>query len=337
MKMSDISKDNFDKIKGFSSHVDEFLTKVNSYTGALIGYKSKFVELDKVLDGLQPGLTFVAGRAHHGKTMKMLNWAWSIAENNKSAHVIFESIDDSRHDVIKRLISMMSKQPMIHVGYPKRFLGSDIVPEKVKASFKKSFNYAVDIVKSTKNWELNDVSNGRSLEAILARTEEKIKQGKDCVLFIDNFHNIEFGKGMDDNSKFSEASKILKEFGNNHDIPICCTVKLRKASMDYKGIYRRPHIDEIKNSVDIQFDADVILGIYNHYIASDKSSDLYDVHRNLKCPVIETHVLKSKKGDCHDFIYDTLHGSYAWLEEKQSELFEEHKAYIDNYKAKNSG
>lgn len=312
-------------------HVEAYNEKAFARTGLLIGLRSKFRELDIALEGLQDGFYMVAGRSHHGKTMKMLNYAFSIAENNKGHHVVFCSIDDRADRITNRLLAMFSGYPMSHIAHPNRFLSSKDVPESTKNHFKAQHSYATQFLSQKGNFELCDIEDGRTLELIFERCEQRKSEGKKVVLFIDNFHNLKYtGKSRNENEKWQEVSFALKEYSKH--MPVVCTVKLRKASSDYKGLYRRPHIDEIKNAVDLQFDADVIMSIYSHFIASDKKSELTIKQGNVICPVIETKVLKNKYGECHQNIYDVLYGYKAWMEECDGSRFEEFKSYIDNWK-----
>ena len=324
------------KDKGsLSDAIGSFYDAAHSYSSNMAGYRSNFPALDNTLEGLQKGLILLGGRAHHGKTMWFVNYLFALARNNKDVTVVFFSIDDDKDIIANRLLSMSSILPMKYTKNVNKVYHNPDFTEVQKEMFQKNYANHKRIIENIRNFKLFDAGDGRSLQFILDTAHEiREKHGK-IILAIDNFHNISHDI-RNENERFSDISGKLKDFATNTETPVICTAKLRKAEFD-GGYFRRPNIDQIKNSVDIQFDATVILGIYSHYIATDKASDLYENFRGTTAPIVEIHVLKNKQGDCHKYFYYDLKGAFALVEERDPDTFEEHKAYIDNYKAKNSG
>lgn len=72
----------------------------------LPGLRTPFARYNEIMGGLQPGLHFFGGKSSSGKTSMILNIVRELLLNGQP--VLMIQLDDTHHDVVSRLVSMMA-------------------------------------------------------------------------------------------------------------------------------------------------------------------------------------------------------------------------------------
>lgn len=282
----------------------EFEKKINEYEewvfnrkNELLGMPCGFPRLTEALDGIQNALYLVAGRPNIGKTCFNLQLGYNIALHNERVFVLVWSIDDNLKKVIPRLIATECGIPINVISNPIHKLKPEYGynPEQIKMMLEQR-EQAVNKIKSlSKRFVVKDISSGNSIEKIekSVMTYRAITQTEDMqlVLFIDNFHKLTTEKNIQDiRSKFTFLSEQVKRICNVYDIPVICTAELRKS----ENI--RPQEEDIKETVDLLYDADCIMLLHNevHRIGEYESKVFFVDEEGNKKPILEVEVSKNK-------------------------------------------
>lgn len=190
-------------------------------------------------------LIVLAARPSVGKTALMLQFAKTAAKSGRPA-VIF-SLEMTKEELGKRLLFSTG------LVSPKDIAGKNVDWNR--------FENARSEVNSLPIY-INDES--RMLEAILSRITSSVNQGKCGIAFIDYLSLIP----LDKSSKASTAQQIgyitheLKNLAKRTRIPIVILVQLNR-DFAKEGDSSAPQLYHLKDSGDIEQDADVVLMLAN--------------------------------------------------------------------------
>ena len=326
----DMSEKRFPSTK---SRVESFLITAEKRDGQLIGMETGFPELDKRMDGLQPGIVLVGGRSHHGKTMSFLNLMSGVLSKNKKAKVLYFTIDDSANKIINRLLSNQSGASINDIAFPKRVAREK--PDKYKEFVKKMLDGVALLSENSDRLQLIDAADMVDYSKIVEEitiSKSELSEDEELVVFIDNFHKIR--NDVFKENEIKQMSNGLKELSVALGIPIIMTVELKKT-----GLYNRPGIDDISDSKALQYDADVILMIHNEYQATQGKTDAVYITgtpgNEIYNPVIEFHLCKNKQGDSHGFLYYAFFGWKAKIKELDKKSFEGYTMIINGSNGRN--
>lgn len=298
----------------------EFEKKINEYEewvfnrkNVLLGMPCGFTRLTECLDGIQNGLYLIGGRPNIGKTCFNLQLIYNLVLNNDKVFALVWSIDDNLKKVIPRLISTESGIPINIVSNPIHKLKPEYgyTPEQIKMMLEQRETAVNKIKGLSKRLVIKDISSGNSIETIekSVMTCRAITKTSDMqlVLVIDNFHKLSTEKYMNDpRSKFTYLSEQIKRIANVYDMPVLCTVELRKSDNI------RPQEDDIKETVDLVYDADCIMLLHNeiHRVGEVESKVFFVDETGQKKPILEVDICKNKtsafKGNLYFRFYSDL-------------------------------
>lgn len=275
--------------------------------------------LNKAFNGLNPGLTLVAGPSNTGKSMLLLEIMRRVIANNqyqnedhpKKAYCIYFSLDDSRNELLPRMMASDQRITINQALFPKTLVDKPVILEKRQQgllNLKKNAPFFT-------MYDATDCQHIQDIEAVLRRhhTElETLFPGEyQIVAFIDNFHDVTYkmeGNGfMEENQKYDYTSGRLGELAVELDLPILCSAELKKSN-----VMKRNTLEDVKSSGKIVYEAKGIILLFNEVGVKNDSADIYwemasagdspygDAKR--KMPILEMHVAKNKfsefKGRC---------------------------------------
>ena len=281
----------------FELKVNEYEEWVFSRKNELLGLKSGFAKTTEVLDGIQNGLYLVGGRPNVGKTAYNLQLAYNLALHNDNVFVLVWSIDDNLKKVIPRLVAMESGIPINIVSNPLHKLTSaqGYTAEQVNELMAKREDAINKVKQLSKRLLVKDVSSGNSIETIEKSviTCKAITKAENMqlVLFIDNFHKLNTEKYVQDTrAKFTFLSEQIKRISNVYDAPVICTVELRKSESV------RPEENDIKETIDLVYDADCIILLHNeiHRVGEYESKMFFVDDKGQRRPILEAEIVKNK-------------------------------------------
>lgn len=266
-------------------HVMEY--SENRTSGLNIG----FPMLHEALNGLNPGLIFIAGQPNIGKSAFCLQMAWQIAQHNDNIYVIYFSLDDNDTEIVPRIVSMDQRIPISAVKYPLRFQDNTQYMTRRAAGFRKLASVA-------DRFKLLDSDYGydiASIEEIVRKHKVQLPEDKHLCIFLDNFYNIKVKdvrfRDQDERSRY--IAHRLKTI-SDQEIPVVSTIELRKLNGN-----RRPTTEDVFGSVHLQYEAEATLLCYNEVGLRGNAAEIYwnKPGSEEKQPLLEIRVGKNKMGD----------------------------------------
>jgi replicative DNA helicase len=211
--------------------------------GQIPGLSTGFSELDHVLTGLLPGSFYIIGaRTSQGKTALALTMALNQAMSGKP--VGFFSAEMTDQQLIIRALA--------GVG---RVNTQSIATGLLRES---DFSRLVDAGQKLYDVPLYiDDTPSISLTHLRSRARKMRRMGAQCI-YVDYLTLIRHGDSkMPKHERVGEVSENLKELSRELNIPVVALSQVRR---DAEG--RMPNCSDLKESGDIEDDADVIIFLF---------------------------------------------------------------------------
>lgn len=270
------------------------------------------------LEGVGPGLYICAGPSNAGKSAIMMNMVYDACmheENNLFG--LYFSLDDSRNEIIPRVVAMDQSIPISVVGKPARYrnyieavnangtqesdMDKVIKFEEYLMKRSEGLNKLKDnanrfkVEDSTRCTTLNQIENfiKNAIEYIKTIDEEM-----NLIVAIDSINDIQLDpeyKSNSNNDRIDIVSKTVKHWTVKYNLPIFASTHLRKLNGN-----RRPTIDDLKESNTLVYEASVIWLVYNDVSANKQGAKIFyaeEVEGGVveKKPIIELDWAKNKK------------------------------------------
>jgi len=267
----------------------ERLTAAEESGTGVTGVATGFVDLDKIVGGLQPGnVIVVAARPSMGKTALALGIAEHAALSQERSVAIF-SLEMSGDELIQRLLSSTA---IVDAG---RIRSGRLAPEDWSR-----IGRAADRLSAARLFI--DDSEGVTVGEMRTKTRRlKSREGLD-LLIVDYIQLMEGSRVRRDENRVQELSTIsrgLKMLARDLEVPIICVSQLNRAPDARTD--KRPMLSDLRESGAIEQDADLVLMIYR--------DDYYDEASEEK-GIAEVNVAKNRHGPTEK-VRLTFRGSYA--------------------------
>jgi len=281
---------------------DFFDDSVTRESGPL-GYRlsSELYAIEKRLDGIQQGLYLLGGTPNTGKTTILCNLARSLIEANEHLHIAFFSQDDHARKIYFRLLAGMSQRPINYVAnLGPLVLHNDNLHEPQRGIY---FNHVVNVKKLMHKVVLPklhifDSSNGTDI-GFIDETSRAInrKYGRVAVI-VDGLSKVQIrGFKGDATAKTGELSAKLKQLSNEINSPVIVTAELRK--LNHPGA---PCIDDLRDSSQLAYDADVVVMAHSPWSATGGDSDKHRITKaqingkmkDFISPILDLNFVKNK-------------------------------------------
>ncbi|MDO5760590.1 MAG: replicative DNA helicase, partial [Bacteroidota bacterium] len=225
---------------------------VQASDNSVTGIESGFVELDRCINGFQPGtLIILAARPAMGKTAFAVSMARNIAVQSHKAVAIF-SLEMTAMELTMRLIS---SEVEIEGNNLKR--GDQMTKAQIQ------------VIKE-RTQALNDApiyiddNPGLSIFDLRAKCR-RLKQAHDIqMVFIDYLQLMTGGEGRNNGNREQEISFIsrqLKALSKELGIPILALSQLSRA-VETRGGSKEPVLSDLRESGAIEQDADIVMFVY---------------------------------------------------------------------------
>jgi len=231
----------------FATYVVEFMEKLKSPPIDILGVRSGFIALDRLLNGFKDGsLYIVAARAKQGKSSLLLEWAKHIAffENTP---VLYIDTEMNKELMMRRLVAQLTQLTIKELE--NRTYSHD--PVTLEA-----IDLAQDIVQNG-NFKYKNLPRF-SPELLRFEIKKFIKQqGKGVVVF----DYIKLPDGLDlklanETQQLGYLTTSLKSLGNELEIPIISAVQFNR-----EAVGRDPKSNYISGSDRILHYADTLMAI----------------------------------------------------------------------------
>jgi len=214
------------------------------------------VDVDNILMGMLPSeLILLAGRPGMGKTAGMMTAARHIAPNHP---VLLFSLEMSAEQLVKRMVS--------HNIEGHKLRDPSQMEERDWATVR-------DGVRKLKRYQIHvDDTGGLNVYQLAARAKAWHRNHGIRAIFVDYLQLITAKA----NSRFDEISEIsrqLKKLAKDLDIPVIALAQLNRGVESRQD--KRPHLADLRESGQLEQDADVIIFLYRHgYYTEDFESPI---------------------------------------------------------------
>lgn len=277
--------------------------------------------LNDALEGLQPGWHVLAADSNTGKSA-FLSWLeTNILRLNEDAVVLSLTLDDPQKEKLARVIAAEGRVLINAVRRPKAY-------EQVQGMLRRREEAIAAIRRYQGRYFIigSDYQTPKGpacdidaiewlVEQLMIRIEEEaLKTGKrkKAVVFVDNFHDTTMAQRVKEESKFEILASRYADLAIRYDIALITTAELRKVNG-----YRRPIIDEIRDSTKIKYEAKSIwMGFNEVSLRGEMASVYYEIPGNPnRQPVWELHIAKNKFNNAKPRIFYQFRPELSWFHE----------------------
>ncbi|WP_339273554.1 DnaB-like helicase C-terminal domain-containing protein [Paenibacillus sp. FSL W8-0426] len=242
-----------------------------STRAGLTGAKAASKDYNDMSGGHQKqDVTIVAARPSIGKTAYIVNDATSVAMTGYTAAIF--SAEMAAADVSERFICSIG-------GIDSKKIRNGLMSENDWASY----SSARDIIDSLPLYI--DDTPGMTIEYIWRETKRMKKQFPNLVIYIDYLQLIESEKKFNSTAdRVNYVSKQLKKIARTFDVSVIAISSVGRKCEDRQD--KRPMMSDLRESGNIEFDADVIIFLYR---------DDYYYPDTVLAGIIELIVAKGRK------------------------------------------
>lgn len=244
------------------SSVNEFMDELKN--GSPQGLLS-FSGFDKLLgNGIQGGQLIVIGaRPAVGKTAFAINMCEKISSRNKDMRIDFFNLEMTQKHMLKRFISRISGVSSYKLRDVKTLNKKE--KEKVAAASLDTLSMGVNVYDHF--FYLDQIAN------TIRKNARKSAEGK-YIVFIDYLTLIQVRSKMDMRFKVGEITRTLKKLTNEYNIPIVLLAQLNRGLESRTGEDKKPRLSDLRESGDIEQDANVVGFLYNTDVENDQKIQL---------------------------------------------------------------
>ena len=214
----------------------------------IFGVPTGFVDLDKILGGLQPSdLLIIAGRPGQGKSGFLLSVAKNAGLTHKK-HVAIFSLEMSNEQVVQRLIAQ-------ETGIDSQRLRNG----KLREDEWPLFTHAIEVFSDTHIY-LDDTPAITPLQLRTKCRRLHMEFGIDLVLI--DYLQLMGGDTRTDNrvQEVSYISRNLKVLARELNVPVLAAAQLSRAVEQRSD--KRPILSDLRESGSLEQDADIVMFIY---------------------------------------------------------------------------
>ncbi len=248
-------------------HIEESLEKLQDADNDsdVIGVSTGYDRLNQITQGFKPGeLIVVAARPAVGKTAICLNFAHKIATHSKKAVAVF-SLEMSKEQLFNRLVAMdcCVEAKKINSGR----LTSATEKVKVLNSIKTLANSKI-YIDDTPSIKLNDI--------ITKATKLQAHEPDLALIVVDYLGLVSVANknGRSPDSRQEEVRQIslaLKALARDLKVPVIAVSQLSRAVE--KRDSQRPVMSDLRDSGNIEQDADIVILLYREDYYADKKTN----------------------------------------------------------------
>ena len=239
------------------------------------GISTQILDLDRKIGGLKnKNLYIVAARASMGKTWFACNIAKAVAEQGKT--VVFFSAEMSKKEISTRLLAMKSGVNS------NKFTNGESTEEDKNA-------VAAILKEMTELPVILDDSPARLLSPSVMRSKLRkiaLKRSKPDLIILDYIQKLGSRSAVNRAQVVGEIAGELKDLAKEFDVPVLCLAQINRGVEQRQD--KHPMMSDLKDSGDIEQDADVIITLYR---------DEYYHPDSLDRGLMEINVAKNRNGE----------------------------------------
>ncbi|MEW6084151.1 MAG: replicative DNA helicase [Chloroflexota bacterium] len=235
--IKNVLSDYYDRIDTLAKRPDE-----------IVGVPTGFIDLDKMLTGLQPSdLLIIAGRPGQGKTGFLLSVAKNAGLTHKK-HVAIFSLEMSNEQVVQRLIAQ-------ETGIDSQRLRTG----KLNDNEWPLFTHSIEVFNDTHIY-LDDTPAITPLQLRTKCRRLHLEFGLDLIIV--DYLQLMGGDTRTDNrvQEVSYISRNLKVLARELNVPVLAAAQLSRAVEQRSD--KRPVLSDLRESGSLEQDADIVMFIY---------------------------------------------------------------------------
>lgn len=299
--------------------------------------------ITEYLEGLESGLYLFAGESNSGKSALMMNLLKDACSHRPNKLFgIYYSLDDSKHEIIPRIIAMEQQIPISVASKPKRYqnMMNDCDNDNVAlyADYLEKRQKGLDKLKSEadvfKIEDANKIKNSTDLKNHMTKMQTYVKSidpDMNIIVAIDAINDIKldekaFGKGLTSTKSVEEIAKFVKDLSTELDIIIFSSTHLRKLNGN-----RRPTVDDLKEANTLLYEASVVWLVYNDVSKNKAGAKISwndkDADNNLGA-IIEIDWAKNKKSSYKGRTFAMFKPYFSLTKECSKEDCKRYDAFI---------
>jgi len=261
----DIEKNSFEDktepVKTIVFRLYDHIEKLTDSDNFVTGVPSGFSELDRRTTGFQPGeLIIIGARPGIGKTS--LATTITLNASKEGYNVGFISLEMPKEQIAMRLLANISNIPIYNI---RSGILSDTQLEIIQ---QKSIELARLPI------YINDKS-GMKITELRAYAKKMKRENNIDLLFVDYLQLVQADKFLESKEReVSEVSRTLKALSIDLGIPVIALAQLNRLVEQRSD--KRPMLSDLRNSGQIEQDADLILFLHRpgYYLKNASSEDL---------------------------------------------------------------
>lgn len=224
----------------------------------ITGIKTKLIDLDGVLNGLQKSdLIILAARPSMGKTALALNIAMNAAKSG--ATVAIFSLEMSKGQIAERLISTLS--------------GVNSQNMKTGNLTDSEMRNLINAVEEIAGLRLHiDDTPGIGLLEMRSKLRRLAHESGLDLIVIDYLQLMQGGRAENRQQEISEISRSLKALAREMDVPILALSQLSR-SVELRAD-KKPQLSDLRESGSLEQDADIVMFLYRdeYYNRDDETN-----------------------------------------------------------------
>ena len=311
------------------------------------GYKIPgYPMIEKHLEGVESGMYLFSGESNSGKSAAMMNIMkdmCSCEENNLFG--IYYSLDDSKHEIIPRIIAMEQSIPIGVASKPKRYQDlidlameqevsndntelyrqylekREIGLNKLKSESNKFLIEDADKIKTSSDIKNHIKMVKTFLKTYYTERGEVEKANKmNVIIAIDALNDIKldpkvYGRIRKEDAS-EEIAKFVKDLSVEFDIVVFASTHLRKLNGN-----RRPTLDDLREANTLVYEASVVWLVYNDVSKNKMGASIYWNNNGEHGPILEMDWAKNKKSSYKGRTFNKFSPNLSQIREcSQSEM-----------------
>lgn len=248
----------------FLREASEDLEIRHAANGKITGLRTHYAALDKRFHGLQPGqLMILAGRPGSGKTSLALNLALNAIFDTKPGVVLFFSLEMTGKELMEKMVCAVGgiDYGLFKMGLPLGIEDSRAEYPKIEPSFRK--------IKEARSLIIDDRS-GLSFQQLRSKAiRVKRKNLAIKAMFVDYLTLIRTPGRENRVLEVGALSRGMKGLAKELECPIICLAQLSRKVEERSD--KRPIMHDLRDSGEIEQDADIITMIYRDEVYNEES------------------------------------------------------------------
>lgn len=263
----------------------------------------KYPYVTEKLEGLDSGLYLFAGKSNHGKSAIMMNMMEDACSNPENKlYGLYYSLDDSKYEIIPRLIAMDQRIPIGVAAKPQRYQNMIDRAEEGASDYAEMLEKrAIGLQKLKDNvntFKVEDSSKIKNADDMYNHIKmvltylRAIDPEYKILIAIDSINDIRLTYAPKDNDILAEIARVVKEWTVEFDCPIFASTHIRKLNGN-----RRPTLEDLKDSTVLVYEASVVWIVFNDVSENKQAAKIFQMDPNTetKLPILEIDWAKNKK------------------------------------------